>query len=154
KLTELDLDPALAAAIAAAIAGAANIRLFEETLSPADPDALVATAAVVLSLHRAEGFGLRLAVAGLVGRPVVGTGRSGKCVLMDAASSAPVAARLAPISDRQHVYDMLGKRWAEPDLGAAAAWLRRLSADPELRRSMGRAAAATDFRDQFRRSIA
>jgi hypothetical protein len=32
--------------------------------------------------------------------------------------------------------------WADPDVDEAAAWIRRLLADPDLRRSIGQAAAA------------
>jgi glycosyltransferase involved in cell wall biosynthesis len=49
----------------------ANVVLIQETMTPAGLKALYAAADAVLSLHRAEGFGLTLAEAMLHGLPVV-----------------------------------------------------------------------------------
>jgi glycosyltransferase involved in cell wall biosynthesis len=123
-----------------ALTGAGNIRLFEDTLTGDDMAALVASADTVLSLHRAEGFGLLPAEAMLHEVPVVATNWSGNTDFMTADDSALVSYHLVPASDPQGTYDLPGAEWADPSTEEAAAWLRRLRGDPELRRRMGQRA--------------
>ena len=126
--------------LCAACAGAANIRIEPRTLARADLHALMAESDIVLSLHRSEGFGLVPAEAMLLGRPVVATDWSATAEFLHAGVAAPVPARLVPAEDPRGIYAVPGARWAEPDVDAAAAWLRRLADDPALRRAMGAAA--------------
>jgi glycosyltransferase involved in cell wall biosynthesis len=114
-----------------------NVRLFEETLSRPEMAQLIASADVVLSLHRAEGFGLLPAEAMLQGVPVVATGWSGNLEFMTPEDSALVGYTLVPARDPQGTYTVEGAQWADADVGEAAAWLRRLRDDPELRRALG-----------------
>ena len=120
-----------------AIQGMSNVRLMQETLSRADMTALVASADVVLSLHRAEGFGLLMAEAMLHGVPAVATGWSGNVDFMTPDDSGLVKYTLVPVDDPQGTYIVPGAKWAEADVGDAAAWLRRLYEDPEFRRQLG-----------------
>jgi len=57
-------------------------------LAPGERHELVASCDIVLSLHRSEGFGLVLAAAMLLGRPVIVTVWSGNLTVMDADSAA------------------------------------------------------------------
>ena len=116
-------------------AEAPNIRLITGELPPADRHALTACADIVLSLHRAEGFGLVPAEAMLLGKPVVATGWSGNLDFMDDLSAALVPYRLVPAEDPRSVYH--GADWAEPDVAHAAEWLRCLADDPVLRSALG-----------------
>jgi glycosyltransferase involved in cell wall biosynthesis len=116
------------------MAQAPNIRIETATLSGADCHALTACADIVLSLHRSEGFGLVMAEAMLLGKPVVATGWSGNTDFMDSTNAALVRYRLAPARDDRMVYRGL---WAEPDVAEAAMRLRALADDPDLRRSLG-----------------
>ena len=125
-----------------AIAGMGNVRLITDTLSRQDMATLVASADVVLSLHRAEGFGLLLAEAMLRGIPVVATGWSGNLDFMTPNDSALVGYRLVLVEDRQGTYAVPNAQWADPDSAEAAGWLARLRNDPELRRQMGERARA------------
>jgi glycosyltransferase involved in cell wall biosynthesis len=84
---------------------------------------------VLLSLHRAEGYGLPMHEAMGHGVPVVATGWSGNMDFMSAADSCLVPYRLVPVSDAAAIYG--DSVWAEPDLDAAAAHLRRLAGDAE-----------------------
>jgi glycosyltransferase involved in cell wall biosynthesis len=118
----------------AQMAHAPNIRLETHTLAPEDRHALTACADIVLSLHRGEGFGLVLAEAMLLGKPVIATGWSGNTDFMDGTNAALVGYRLVPARDDRSVYRGL---WAEPDVAEAAALLRSLADDPALRRDMG-----------------
>ena len=120
-----------------------RIELIEAHLSPEDLDGLYAEADVLLSLHRAEGFGLTLAEAMAAGLPVVATGYSGNLDFMPPGSAVLVPARLVPIQRSEGDYRQ-GWLWAEPDGDAAAAALRRLAVDGQEHRRLaqaGRAAA-------------
>jgi glycosyltransferase involved in cell wall biosynthesis len=116
------------------MARAPNIRIDTRTLPPGDSHALTACADIVLSLHRGEGFGLVLAEAMLLGKPVVATGWSGNTDFMDRTNAALVSYRLAPARDDRSVYRGL---WAEPDVAEAASLLRTLADDPAARQSLG-----------------
>jgi len=131
-----------------AIAGMTNVRIMQETLSRTEMAALVASSDVVLSLHRAEGFGLVPAEAMLLGVPVVATGWSGNLDFMTHEDSALVGYDLVPVNDPQGTYTVANTSWAEADTDEAAAWLARLYADRPLRDSLAeraRQAASARF---------
>jgi glycosyltransferase involved in cell wall biosynthesis len=131
------------ATIRAAAAGAPNIRFETRSLPASDNDALTACADIVLSLHRSEGFGLVPAEAMWLGRPVVATGWSGNTDFMNAENAALVGYRLVPAADPRGVLEVAGAVWADPDIGEAAAQLRRLADDPAERQALGARAAAS-----------
>lgn len=118
----------------AQMAQAPNIRIDTRTYTSADTHALTACADIVLSLHRGEGFGLVLAEAMALGKPVVATAWSGNTDFMDASNSMPVRYRLAPARDDRAVYRGL---WAEPNVAEAADILRALADDPGRRKTLG-----------------
>lgn len=104
-----------------------NVEVVRTHLDEAALEALYDRADVLLSLHRAEGFGLTLAEAMAHGIPVVGTAWSGNLDFMSEADSCLVPCRLVPVSDASAIYG--GSTWAEPDIDAAAQILRRLLLD-------------------------
>ena len=118
-----------------AVGSAPNIRLETRTFPAPDLHALTAASDIVLSLHRSEGFGLVLAEAMLLRKPVIATGWSGNMTFMDAESSALVDYRLVPARDPRQVY--AGADWAEPEQASAVAHLRRLADDAAERRALG-----------------
>ncbi len=91
----------------------------------------------MLSLHRSEGFGLVPAEAMLLGRAVVVTDWSGNTDFTDADTAALVPYRLVPAVDPRGVFQAPGAVWAEADIDAAAAQLRRLADDPAQRAALG-----------------
>lgn len=107
--------------------GGGNVEILRAHLDDQALHALYDRADVLLSLHRAEGFGLTLAEAMAHGLPVVATGWSGNLDFMSDADSCPVPYRLVPVEDAAAIYG--GSTWAEPDLDAAARALRRLCDD-------------------------
>ncbi len=117
-----------------------NVRLDTRTLPREEAQAIMAVCDIVLSLHRSEGFGLVPAEAMMWGKPVVATAWSGTEDFLDASCSIPVPARLVPATDPRGVFAAAGATWAEPNLAAAAAALRRLAEDPGERRRLGAAA--------------
>jgi glycosyltransferase involved in cell wall biosynthesis len=143
KVADVDAAPAAAALLRAAAAGAANISIHDRVLSRAELQGWLGQADAVISLHRAEGFGLVAAEAMQLGRPVVATNWSGNLEFMTAENSALVDYTLVPAADPQGTYDFPGQCWAEPDVAHAALWLARLAADRDLGRRLGERAAAT-----------
>ena len=134
KITNPDHFPADFARIAAA-AQAPNIRIDTQPHPAGVSHALTAAADIVLSLHRSEGFGLVLAEAMLLGKPVIATGWSGNMTFMDTRSAALVRHRLIPVHDPRQVYH--GSYWAEPDQDEAVFHLRRLADDAGARAALG-----------------
>lgn len=108
----------------------ANVTVVDEVWPYAEVKSLIATADVLISLHRAEGFGLTVAEAMALGTPVIATGWSGNMDFMDATCALVVPSRPIAVDDPQGIYR--GQSWADPDVEAAAACLRRLRNDPAL----------------------
>ncbi len=122
-----------------AAGNAPNIRLIAGTMPEAMLRGLIAASDIVLSLHRAEGFGLVPATAMLLGRPVVVTGWSGNLAFMTPQTASLVSYRLVPVADDRGVYQVPGAAWAEPDIEDAAVRLTALADDRTARAAMGAA---------------
>lgn len=136
KLAGASLFPRDLAQIRDAIGASPNIRLIDATWTGAEMRTLLASSDILLSLHRAEGFGLVPAEAMLRGIPVIATGWSGSMQFMNERSAALVPYRLVPVIEQRGDYAVPGARWAEPDHDAAVHWLRRLADDPVERASL------------------
>ena len=121
-------------------AAPANVRVVDEVWPYAEVQSLIAGADVLVSLHRAEGFGLTPAEAMALGTPVLATAFSGVLDFMDEDCALMVPYTLTPVVDPQGVYR--GQSWAEPDIEAAARALVRLRGDAGLRRRLGEAGRA------------
>jgi glycosyltransferase involved in cell wall biosynthesis len=132
KAVEIGAEPRALADLRAAIADWPNIRILTEQLGDRDVLELLASVDALVSLHRSEGFGLPIAEAMTLGVPAVVTGWSGNAEFAEGAVVA-VPYRLVPAADPSRRYERPDLRWAEPDLDAAAAALRRLAADPAWR---------------------
>lgn len=130
-----------------ALADAPNVTILDATFDAAGLETLYAEADVLLSLHRAEGFGLTIAEAMRRGIPVVATGWSGNADFLSSEVGVPVPWSLVSAQDDQRTYHHPNLRWAEPDVTAAAAALRRLRADPALAKRLGAAGAAWAARE-------
>jgi glycosyltransferase involved in cell wall biosynthesis len=115
-----------------------NVEVLRSYLDEAGLAALYDRADVLLSLHRAEGFGLPMLDALARGIPVVATAWSGNTDFTDDRNSVRVPYELVPVADQSEIYR--GSRWAEPDVAAAADGLRRLAEDAALYEQMAQAA--------------
>ncbi|MCF3947271.1 glycosyltransferase family 4 protein [Acidiphilium iwatense] len=133
KLAGGDAFPGDMGRVRAAIGDAGNIRLIDETWPGEKLRTLLAGTDILLSPHRAEGFGLVPAEAMLRGIAVVATGWSGNLQFMDETSAGLVPYRLIPVADDRGDYDVKGAVWAEPDIDEAASLLLRLADDPARR---------------------
>jgi glycosyltransferase involved in cell wall biosynthesis len=94
-----------------------------------------------VSLHRCEGFGLTMAEAMALGKPVVATAYSGNMDFMTASNSYPVDYRLIEL-DRDHGPYKRGTHWADPDLDHAAELMRQVFEQRGDARQKGITAAA------------
>jgi glycosyltransferase involved in cell wall biosynthesis len=105
---------------------------------------------VYVSTHRSEGFGLGMAEAMALGKPVIATWYSGNCDFMNSLNSCPLGYRLRTVTARDHDYQMSdgdvyveGAVWAEPEIGQAAQWMRLLASSETIRQRIGVEAART-----------
>jgi len=113
-----------------------GVVLIDRTLSRPDVYNLLGLCDSFVSLHRAEGFGLGMAEAMFLGKPVVATHWSGNVDFMTVANSCPVGYDLVTLQEDVGPYAR-GQTWAEPDLDDAAAHMRRLVDDAAWRRQIG-----------------
>lgn len=100
-----------------------RVTFLDRVLSGPDRTCLLASCDAYVSLHRAEGFGLGIAEAMALGKPVIATGYSGNMDFMDVGNSFPVRFRLEPLEEADPPYDK-GSLWAAPDLEDASRNLR------------------------------
>jgi glycosyltransferase involved in cell wall biosynthesis len=99
-----------------------------------------------VSLHRSEGFGLTIAEAMALGKPVIATGFSGNTDFMAPGNSHLVRYTLTTVTPGTGIYPETG-RWAEPDIDHAATLMRQVVGDPDGSAAMGARAAADIARD-------
>jgi glycosyltransferase involved in cell wall biosynthesis len=135
------------AALRASVADLPGTVLLTETLSRADIYALEAACDCFVSLHRSEGFGLAVAEAMYLGKPVISTDWSATSEFVNASNGCPVRAPLVML-DRNHGPYAKGSTWADPDPAHAAEYMRRLFLDPALGAALG-AAARTTIESRF-----
>jgi len=135
-----------------AVAADRRIMVRDEVIDQGDMQALQRCADAYISLHRAEGFGLGLAECMRMGKPVIATAWSGNMEYMTADNSCLVDYRLVPVGEGEYQHHA-GQRWAEPDVGHAAAYMRRLVEDPQFVAAIG-ARAASDVREKLSPRIA
>jgi glycosyltransferase involved in cell wall biosynthesis len=121
-----------------------DVELIDGYYASADRFALLRSCDCYVSLHRSEGYGLTIAEAMAIGKPVVATAYSGNLDFMTAENSYLVDYVMARVPARCDPYPE-GASWADPDLDGAAACLRRVY---EARHEAGEkgARAAADIR--------
>jgi glycosyltransferase involved in cell wall biosynthesis len=149
KIHNLERAPGMAAPLRDAVARVGGL-LVNAELSRADMNGLLARADVYVSLHRSEGFGLGLAEAMYLGKPVITTAYSGNMDFTTPENSCLVGYSMRRVRDEDHRHYppatalyRPGLVWAEPDVALAARWMRLLFRCPELRREIGERAAQT-----------
>ncbi len=142
KVREDGAHPAFLAHAQRLARGRPDIRLLTGDLSADDMHRLIASSDLVLSPHRAEGFGLPLAEALLAGVPVLATGWSGNVDFMKDMPESLIDYSLVPVRDVYRVYRARAQCWAEPDVEDAVTKLRMLAASPDLRARLAAAGRA------------
>lgn len=151
KLVQAQTDAVAMRALGLRIAGRPDIRLLVEEYDADDVVRLLSSADIILSLHRAEGFGLVPAEALALGRAALATAWSGNMEFMADLPDALVPYRLVKAKDASGRYRR--QMWADPDLDAAAQAIRCLTEDPALRADIGQdgKAAVARLRQAWKR---
>jgi glycosyltransferase involved in cell wall biosynthesis len=124
------------------VRGLPNVYLTDGVLPRARVNGLLAACDAIVSLHRAEGFGLVLAEAMALGKPVIATGWSGNMDFMHSGNSCPVDYELVTL-DRTYLHYHAGEQWAEPDIDHAAHLMTRVVADDAYRARLSERARDT-----------
>jgi glycosyltransferase involved in cell wall biosynthesis len=113
-----------------AAAGRPDVSLVDGFVPADRVTAFTSLADASVSLHRSEGFGLTLAEAMILGKPVIATGYSGNLTFMDDENSYLVRHRLTELEEDVGPYPA-GSIWAEPDIDHAAELMRRVAGSPD-----------------------
>lgn len=122
------------------VAGNRRDVIIKDGYVPAEEQgALMDSCDVYVSLHRSEGFGLTLAEAMALGKPVIATGYSGNLDFMTATNSYLVPYEMVSVGVGCEPYPASAE-WAEPDVEAAADLMRHVVANPEEARTVGMSA--------------
>ena len=123
-------------------AGLEHVYVIGGDLPKRQVDALTRACDVLVSLHRAEGFGLVMAEAMELGTPVIATDWSANTGFMDDTCACMVPYTLEEIRHTSGAFRR-GMHWASPDIQAAARFMRRLYTDTEFYDKIKRTAFRT-----------
>ena len=130
-----------------AISGAPNIRAFGDLMDESELVSFENALDCVVSPHRSEGFGLTLAEAMYLGKPVIATRYSGNLDFMRDDNSYLIDCTLTSLRSDVGPYHA-GNVWAEPSAAHLRRLLREVFEDAEGRRRKAEK-AAEDIRAQF-----
>jgi glycosyltransferase involved in cell wall biosynthesis len=122
--TKLDHFPEYREPLEQAMASVSGM-LIDGYLDRSELDGLFSECDAYVSLHRSEGFGMTIAEAMSLGKPVIATAYSGNTDFMNVTNSYPVEYHLVEL-EQDHGPYRKGNWWADPDLDHAAAQMRRV----------------------------
>lgn len=112
------------------LTGYHNVYFITEVLDKERVNGLIHNVDVFISLHRAEGFGLVMAEAMLLGIPCVATNWSSNTEFMTEDSACMVKYDLIKNKKTEGLYKK-GCIWADPNIDDAAFYIRKLKEDRE-----------------------
>jgi len=118
--------------------GRPDILVMDDYLDAAQVQGMIELSDCIVSLHRAEGYGLNLIDAMVVGRPVVATGYSGNLAFMDEKNSFLVPYDLVEVGPGNDPYEPHA-HWAQSRIDDAAALMRAVLDDPAAAARRGEA---------------
>jgi glycosyltransferase involved in cell wall biosynthesis len=136
------LNPDAIEGLRVAAAPHPGVQVLEGPMILAESRAITALCDCYVSLHRAEAFGLAMAEAMWLGKPVIATGFSGNLDFMTAENSLLVDYRLVGAAPGAAGSVGTHARWADPDLDHAARLMQQVFEDPVSARALGDQAAA------------
>ena len=123
-----------------AVAGT-SITIIDEIYSEEETLSLISACDCYVSLHRSEGWGLTMAEAMLLGKPVIATGYSGNMDFMDNSNSLLVDYQIVTL-ERAYPPYAAGFHWANPSVDHAAQLMRQVYENQTWARDLGATAAA------------
>lgn len=114
-----------------------NVYFITRNLTRKEVDSLLNTADALVSLHRSEGFGLPVAEAMALGKPVITTNWSATTEFADETCACPINYRLIKLEKTIGPYEK-GNFWADADTAHAAEYMQKLWNDKDYREEIGR----------------
>jgi len=120
--------------------GREDIHVVDRSLSGEQLHGLMAACDCYVSLHRSEGFGLTMAEAMAIGKPVIGTGYSGNVDFMNEENSYLIDFTIGRVGPDCEIYPPEGE-WAQPSVEHAAALMRSVYDEPQEAARRGARAA-------------
>jgi glycosyltransferase involved in cell wall biosynthesis len=113
-----------------------NVFILDKVLSRIEINSLINSVDCFISLHRSEGFGLVIAEAMCLGKPVIATNWSGNVDFMSKKNSCPVNYKLIELTESYGPYKK-GQYWAEPDIEHAKYYMQKIFKSNSYRCSIG-----------------
>jgi len=126
--------------------GRADVHVIDRSLTGAELGGVMEACDCYVSLHRSEGFGLTLAEAMAIGKPVIGTGYSGNLDFMTERNSFLVDYELGLVGADCEIYPPEGQ-WAQPSVEHGAELMRRVWERPGEAAERARRATADVARE-------
>jgi glycosyltransferase involved in cell wall biosynthesis len=124
-----------------------RIIILDRFLARSELQSLISNIDCLVSLHRAEGFGLPIAEAMSFGKPVIATDWSANMDFMTNENSFPVSYDIVKLNSCAPPYPK-GTIWANPRIDEAAEVMKKLVNSPELCKQVGDKARA-DIQAKF-----
>jgi glycosyltransferase involved in cell wall biosynthesis len=118
-----------------------DVHIVDRYVSANDKNAMIASTDCYVSLHRAEGYGLTMAEALCMGRPVIATRYGGNLDFMSERNSWLVDFELIPVGQGNDPYPA-DAEWADPDVDQATGFMQEIAADPARAAARAQLAAA------------
>jgi glycosyltransferase involved in cell wall biosynthesis len=124
-----------------------HVHLVDRHVSWREKNAIIAGCDCYVSLHRSEGFGLTIAEAMWLGKPVIATAYGGNLEFMSPENSRLIPYVPAPVGEEAAAATLSMARypadavWADPDVAAAADAMRWAFENRDEAREMGRRGA-------------
>ena len=117
------------------LSGYPNIFVLTESYGKVEFNSLLQAVDVYVSLHKAEGFGLVMAEAMLLGTAVIATNWSANTEFMDTSVACMVRGDIVALAQDYPPY-YKGNHWAAPDEAEAAVYMRKLYENSVFRDTM------------------
>ena len=136
KVVSPDHYPEGMVALNAEVADSSNIEIMVNVMPRKGVMQLIAEADAVMSLHRAEGFGMLAAEAQLIGTPVIATDWSATKEFVTRETGIPIPYNMVAAIDPQGGNHDPSQSWADADVDAAAEALIKLREDPAAARTI------------------
>ena len=113
-----------------------NMFVVKRPMNRADVNGLISLSDSLISLHRAEGFGLPLAEAMFLGKPVIATNWSGNTDFMNEENSCLIDYSLTETAEDSGPYAR-NQLWADADIDQAVYFMKKISRDKEFAKKIG-----------------
>lgn len=115
--------------------GLKHVYVVAKTLSDVETHSLIHLCDALISLHRAEGFGLTMAEAMYLGIPAIATNWSANTEFMKEDNSCLIDYEMVDI-EQNHTFYESGNQWADADVDHALSFMLKLVKDEDYYREI------------------